>query len=108
MAALPDMAALGRFDPRGFEDRYEAALAEMVRAKMDGRRVEPPKPRTEDKVVDLMEALRQSAGAGAPEGRAKAEPAAKAGASTAGTPAKGKAAAKGRRAAASAPRRKAG
>jgi DNA end-binding protein Ku len=51
----------GKFDPKAFDDRYEAALAEVVRAKLEGRPVKA-RPRVEStKVVDLMEALRQSA-----------------------------------------------
>ena len=52
----------GTFDPAAFDDRYEAAVAEMVRAKLSGKplaRRKDPKPA---KVVDLMEALRASAG----------------------------------------------
>lgn len=52
---------LGDFDPQAFDDRYEAALADLVKAKLDGRppprRKEPPR----EKVVDLMAALRESA-----------------------------------------------
>jgi DNA end-binding protein Ku len=58
----------GRFDPGRFEDRYEAALTELVRAKLEGRPVEIRKPAPAAKTIDLMEALRQSAG----QGRAKA------------------------------------
>lgn len=52
---------LGDFDPSTFDDRYEAALADLVKAKLDGR---PPPRRKEaprEKVVDLMAALRESA-----------------------------------------------
>lgn len=52
----------GRFDPAAFEDRYEAALAELVKAKLAGKKITPKKPATTGKVIDLMEALRQSAG----------------------------------------------
>jgi DNA end-binding protein Ku len=52
----------GSFEPSSFEDRYEAALAELIKAKMEGREIEKPKPAGREKVVDLMEALRQSAG----------------------------------------------
>ncbi|WLS06073.1 Ku protein (plasmid) [Shinella oryzae] len=52
----------GRFDPKGFDDRYDAALAEVVKAKIEGRKIKPVKPKAEGKVIDLMEALRQSAG----------------------------------------------
>jgi len=55
----------GKFDPTAFHDRYEQALAELVRAKQEGRKIEPPKPPQPTKVVDLMEALRRSAGGGA-------------------------------------------
>jgi DNA end-binding protein Ku len=51
----------GSFDPSEYHDRYESALVELVKAKIEGR--EPPKRKREPerKVVDLMEALRQSA-----------------------------------------------
>ena len=52
---------MGKFDPADFDDRYDAALAELVRAKMEGRKIAAPKPRPGGKVVDLMEALRESA-----------------------------------------------
>jgi DNA end-binding protein Ku len=69
----------GRFDPAAFDDRYDAALAELVRAKIEGRAIKaPPAPR-EDKVIDLMAALRASADeGGAKTGKrsaAKAKPA---------------------------------
>lgn len=51
----------GSFAPESFEDRYDAALAELVRAKMEGREIRAPKPARDEKVVDLMEALRASA-----------------------------------------------
>jgi DNA end-binding protein Ku len=57
---------MGDFDPATFEDRYEAALADLVRAKLEGKplpkREEPPR----DKVIDLMAALRESAKAAKP------------------------------------------
>lgn len=54
---------LGKFDPSQFDDRYESALAELVRAKLDGKPIEIRKAPLPTKVVDLLEALRQSAGA---------------------------------------------
>lgn len=51
----------GEFDPSKFDDRYDAALAELVKAKMEGRKIRPPKRRAETKVVDLLDALRRSA-----------------------------------------------
>jgi DNA end-binding protein Ku len=52
----------GAFDPKQFDDRYESALADLVRAKREGQEIEKPKPQPTAKVIDLMEALRQSAG----------------------------------------------
>ena len=54
----------GKFDPSQFDDRYEAALADLVRAKLEGKPLPIRKAPAPTKVVDLMEALRQSAGAG--------------------------------------------
>lgn len=52
----------GSFDPEAFEDRYENALQELVKAKIEGRKPpKKPKPK-ETNVVNLMEALRMSAG----------------------------------------------
>jgi DNA end-binding protein Ku len=53
----------GKFDPQKFDDRYEAALAELVKAKAEGKELPVRKERKAAKVIDLMEALRQSAGA---------------------------------------------
>ena len=52
----------GRFDPKKFDDRYDAALAEVVKAKIGGRKIKTTRPKPEGKVIDLLEALRQSAG----------------------------------------------
>lgn len=60
----------GTFDPTAFDDRYEAALTELVKAKTEGRKIEPLKQRKPDKVVDLMAALRESAGVTAKTPRA--------------------------------------
>ena len=60
----------GNFDPREFDDRYDQALAELVKAKMEGREIKAPKPQPEPKVTSLMDALRESAkaaGKGAPK-----------------------------------------
>jgi DNA end-binding protein Ku len=58
----------GRFDPSEYHDRYEAALVELVKAKIEGRAPPKRKREPERKVVDLMEALRQSAKMGAKTG----------------------------------------
>lgn len=62
----------GAFDVAGFDDRYEAALAELVKAKIEGRPIDAPKRPKDEKVVDLMAALRASAGAPVKPARAKA------------------------------------
>lgn len=51
----------GSFDPREFIDRYETSLVDLVKAKMEGRTITPAEPRQPDKVVNLMDALRESA-----------------------------------------------
>jgi DNA end-binding protein Ku len=53
----------GTFNPSTYDDKYEAALVELVHAKMEGREIKAPKALARGKVIDLMEALRQSAGA---------------------------------------------
>ncbi|MDQ0393873.1 DNA end-binding protein Ku [Labrys monachus] len=52
----------GKFDPSTFDDRYEAALADLVKAKLEGRKIEVRKEPVREKTVDLMAALRESAG----------------------------------------------
>jgi DNA end-binding protein Ku len=70
----------GEFDPGKFDDRYEEALAELVKAKIDGRKVVPLKRPEPTKPNDLLEALRLSAGtkdAAAGKGRSGKKAAAK-------------------------------
>lgn len=52
----------GSFDPSTFDDRYESALADLVKAKLEGRKFKPKPVAKPSNVTDLMEALRQSAG----------------------------------------------
>ncbi len=52
----------GHFKPEHFEDRYESALRELIKRKQHGKPIEAPKHREPAKVIDLMEALRRSAG----------------------------------------------
>ena len=51
----------GEFDPAAFEDRYENALIELLKAKQSGKQAELPHaaPRPSN-VVNLMDALRRS------------------------------------------------
>ncbi len=51
---------MGHFDITKFEDRYENALIEMIRAKQAGRPIEAARPQQATTVVNLMEALRKS------------------------------------------------
>jgi DNA end-binding protein Ku len=61
----------GKFDPKLFEDRYQAALQQLVEAKLKGVKPKLPKaPRTAE-VINLFDALKKSvAGTGA-EGPAR-------------------------------------
>ena len=52
----------GRFDPAKFDDRYDKALADLVKAKIAGREIALPEPPEVTKQADLLEALRASAG----------------------------------------------
>jgi DNA end-binding protein Ku len=54
----------GAFDPRKFEDRYEDALAELVKLKLEGKAIPKRAPPKNEPVVNLMQALRDSAAAG--------------------------------------------
>lgn len=51
----------GSFEPSEYEDRYDDALVELVKAKIEGRAPPKKKQQPERKVVDLMAALRESA-----------------------------------------------
>lgn len=73
---------MSHFDPKRFEDRYQNALLELIKAKQTHQPVKlnaPPKPTN---VVSLMDALRRSISAdqdnAAAEPKGKAAPAAKA------------------------------
>jgi DNA end-binding protein Ku len=94
---------LTSFDPARFEDRYQNALVDLIKAKTGHRpapKLEAPKP---SNVINLMDALRRSIAAEkaeAAEPKRKPQRAAAKSAATAATrkqraPAKGKAAAKG-------------
>ncbi len=51
----------GQFDPAAYPDRYNDALAELVKAKIEGRPIKKHIEEKRDNVVDLKEALRRSA-----------------------------------------------
>ncbi|UMZ75336.1 Ku protein [Natranaerofaba carboxydovora] len=48
------------FDPGKYKDNYREALLELIRSKVEGKEIKTPKLEQEDKVVDLMEALKES------------------------------------------------
>jgi DNA end-binding protein Ku len=54
----------GAFDPREFRDRYEDALAELVKIKLEGKAIPKRAPARSEATVNLMQALRDSAAAG--------------------------------------------
>lgn len=55
----------GTFDASSFDDRYEEAVTELVKAKIEGRSLPKKKAAPPAKAVDLLQALRESAGLGA-------------------------------------------
>jgi DNA end-binding protein Ku len=55
---------MGKFDASTFDDRYETALADLVKAKLAGKTIVPRPEQKPGKVVDLLAALRESAGMG--------------------------------------------
>ncbi len=63
----------GSFDASTFDDRYEAAVAELVKAKIEGRSLPKKKAPVASKPSDLLQALRESAGV---NGKAGSKPAA--------------------------------
>ena len=58
----------GAFDPRAFEDRYEDALSELVKLKLEGKELPKRPPARSEPVISLMQALRDSAAAGGQKG----------------------------------------
>ncbi|MCP8937260.1 Ku protein [Alsobacter sp. SYSU M60028] len=69
----------GHFEPETFEDRYENAMIELVKAKQSGREAALPAPAARpSNVVNLMDALRRSvqadAGEPAPSSSSRAKP----------------------------------
>ncbi len=51
----------GEFDPAKFEDRYETALIELMKAKQAGRKPQATPEAKPSNVINLMDALRRSA-----------------------------------------------
>jgi DNA end-binding protein Ku len=72
----------GHFDPKKFEDHYEAALQELLNKKQKGLPIEKSTPPSTGNVVNIMDALRASlkgtkAPAAKPARKTKSKPAAK-------------------------------
>lgn len=61
----------GTFSAEEFDDRYEAALAELIKAKLEGKSLPKRAPPKVSKANDLLEALRQSAGMKKPPAASK-------------------------------------
>jgi DNA end-binding protein Ku len=71
----------GHFEPKKFEDHYEAALQELLTKKQNGQPITPAKKDTPSNVVNLMDALRASlkgSGKSAPDAKSAAAKPAKA------------------------------
>lgn len=94
----------GAFDPAAFKDRYEDALAELVKAKLAGREFKARTPAAAGaKVISLLDALKKSAEA-TPGAESKPRP----DAASAATSARGKTASAPKAAKVAARRKKAG
>jgi len=52
----------GHFDPSKFEDRYEDALRDLIKAKKAGKAPPAPSAPRPSNVINLMDALRRSVG----------------------------------------------
>jgi DNA end-binding protein Ku len=63
---------MGKFDVSAFDVRYESALADLVTAKLAGKTIAPLPEQRPDKVVDLLAALRESAGIGGAKSKKRA------------------------------------
>jgi len=99
-----------KFDPKKYEDRYEAALTQMIREKLKGHKPVVAAPPDRGNVINLMDALKASLGQSKPPAPSKSKPEAAAktghGKAAAKPAAKAKAAAAPAKAAAKAPARK--
>ena len=66
------------FDPERYKDEYRDAVMKVVKAKMEGEVIEAPEAPQPAKVMDLMEALRQSVEQAKKQRASKEKPAAEA------------------------------
>jgi len=86
------------FDPKLFEDRYQVALSELVKAKIKGEKIVTPEVSEPAPIVDLMAALKKSLEAVKPPAASKATRAREAAGEKAKPTARGKAKGSARRA----------
>ncbi|MDQ2634699.1 MAG: Ku protein [Pseudomonadota bacterium] len=61
------------FDPKNYEDRYEAALMEMIREKLKGHKPIIAAAPERGNVINLMDALKASLGQSKPPARSKSK-----------------------------------
>ncbi|MGE5537079.1 MAG: Ku protein [Gemmatimonas sp.] len=64
----------GSFDPKMFEDRYQAALHELVQSKIKGVAPHLPEPKQTGQVINLFEALKKSVESAGGESRGREKP----------------------------------
>jgi non-homologous end joining protein Ku len=62
----------GSFDAKAFDECYEEAVAELVKAKIEGRPLPKKQAPAPTKTSDLLQALRQNAGMGSRRGPKRA------------------------------------
>lgn len=63
------------FDPKDYEDRYEAALMQMIKEKLKGHKPIIASAPERGNVINLMDALKASLGEAKPAAKSKAKPA---------------------------------
>jgi len=62
-----------KFDPKKYEDRYEAALMQMIREKLKGHKPIIAAAPDRGNVINLMDALKASLGQSKPPAKSKSK-----------------------------------